>query len=91
MENPVKITKEEQDEINALQNEVSKKIFDMGRLGAEKIEIDQIVQSFVEKEQKLRKDWIDLQGKQKEFVDKLIKKYGEGELDIKEGTFSPSN
>ena len=90
MSDPIKISNDELAEIKMLQNKISKKLFELGNLGAEKIEIDRMVQSFVEKDKKLREEWIGLQKLEQEFVDKLIKKYGEGDLDLQEGTYSPS-
>jgi len=90
MSDPIKISNDELAEIKMLQNKISKKLFELGNLGAEKIEIDRMVQAFVEKDKKLREEWIGLQKLEQEFVDKLIKKYGEGDLDLQEGTYSPS-
>lgn len=90
MSEPIKITTDELAEIKMLQNKISQKIFEMGNLGVEKIEIDRMVQSFVERDKKLREDWDNLQKMEKEFVDKLVKKYGEGDLSIADGTFSPT-
>ena len=90
MHEPIKISDNDLAEIKMLQNKISQKIFEFGNLGVEKIEIDRLVQSFVEKDKKLREEWDGLQRMEREFVDKLIKKYGEGDLDIAEGTFSPT-
>jgi hypothetical protein len=90
MNNPIKITEEELAEIRMLQNKISRKIFEFGNLGIEKLEIDRQVSDFVEKDKKLREDWDGLRKMEKEFIDKLITKYGEGDLDMKEGTFSPA-
>jgi len=90
MSDPIKISEAEMAEINLLRNKISQKIFEFGNLGIEKIEIDRAVQSFVEKDKKLREEWDGLQRMEREFVDKLIKHYGEGDLDLKEGTFTPT-
>lgn len=90
MSDPIKISEDEWAEIKLLQNKLSQKIFEFGNLGIEKIELDRMVQSFVEKDKKLREEWDGLQRLEGQFVDKLVKKYGEGDLDIKAGTFTPS-
>jgi len=87
----IKISSEEQAEIKMLQNKLSKKIFEFGNLGIEKIELDRRVQDFIERDKKLREEWEGLQRLEQEFVNKLIKKYGEGDLNIEAGTFSPTN
>lgn len=90
MSDPIKISDDELAEIKMLQNKLTQKIFELGNLGAEKIELDRMVQDFVEKDKKLREEWLGLQKLEQQFVDKLMKKYGEGDLDIKAGTFAPS-
>jgi len=90
MSNPIKISDDELAEIKMLQNKISQKIFEFGNLGIEKIDIDRMVQSFVERDKKLREEWDGLQKMEHEFVNKLVKKYGEGDLSIKEGTFLPT-
>lgn len=90
MNDPIKISNDELAEIKMLQNKISQKIFELGNLGAEKIELDRMVQSFVDKDKKLREEWIGLQKLEQDFINKLIKRYGEGDLDLQEGTYSPS-
>mgnify|MGYP006971748363 CR=1 FL=1 len=86
-----KISEEELAEIKMLQGKIDKKIFEFGNLNVEKIEIDKRVQSWVEHDKKLREEWSGLQKMGDEFINKLIEKYGEGDLDIKEGVFIPVN
>ena len=90
MSDSIKISDDELAEIKMLQNKLSQKIFELGNLGVEKIELDKMVQSFVDKDKKLREEWAGLQKLEQDFVNKLIKKYGEGDLDLKAGLFSPS-
>lgn len=84
----LKITDEELAEIRMLQGKIQQKVFEFGNLNIEKIEIDRLVSGWVDKDKKLREDWNGLQNLEKQFVDKLLKKYGDGDLDIKEGTFT---
>lgn len=91
MNDPIKISSDELAEIKMLQNKISQKIFEFGNQGIEKIELDRRVQDFVERDKKLREEWDGLQKLEQDFVNKLIKKYGEGDLDIKAGTFIPTN
>lgn len=88
--NVIKITDTEAGDIEKLKNKISKTIFDFGQLQLEKMEIDRLYQSFVEKDKKLRENWVGLQQEEKSFVDKLIQKYGEGDLDMESGIFTPS-
>ena len=87
MSEQIKIAQEEMAEINMLREKISKNIFDFGSLAIEKIELDKMVSDYVERDKKLREDRANLEKMEKEFVDKLVKKYGEGEIDLKNGVF----
>jgi ribosomal 50S subunit-associated protein YjgA (DUF615 family) len=91
MSNPIKISNDELAEVKMLQNKISQKIFEFGNHGIEKVDLDRRVQDYVERDKKLREEWEGLRRLEQEFVNKLIKKYGEGDLDLKEGTFSPNS
>ena len=89
MPQPIKITEQEFSEIRLLQGKFQEQILKMGTLHAEKIELDRAVTAFVEKEKKLKEEWLSLQKLEEGLLDKVIEKYGEGSLNMLNGTFTP--
>ena len=61
-----------------------------GNLGIEKMELDRLVTEFVEKEKQLKDEWISLKKLDEGLRDKMVKTYGEGSLNMADGTFIPS-
>ncbi len=90
MSQPIKITDGELAEIRMLQSKFQESIMKLGTLGAEKIELDRLVTEFVEKEKTLKEEWLGLQKLEQGLLDKIIKTYGEGNLNMNDGTFTPS-
>lgn len=85
-----KITESELAEVKMLQGKFQELIIKLGNLGVEKIELDRMVGEFVEKEKKLKDEWTTLQKLEKDLLDKIIKIYGVGNLNMSDGTFTPT-
>ena len=89
MSQPIKITEAELSEIRMLQGKFQESIFKLGNLQIEKMELDRMVTEFVEKEKTLKDEWISLQKLEQGLLDKIVKTYGTGNLNMTDGTFSP--
>jgi hypothetical protein len=85
-----KISDAELAEVKLLQNKFQESTFKLGTLQIEKMELDRLVTSFVEKEKKLKEEWVSLQQLEQGLLDKIVKTYGEGNLNINDGTFTPT-
>jgi hypothetical protein len=90
MSEPIKIAPEELSEIKLLQSKFQESIYKLGNLQIEKMELDRLVTEFVEKEKKLKEEWTSLQKLEEGLLDKIVHKYGEGNLNAADGTFIPS-
>lgn len=90
MSQPIKITESELAEIRMLQSKFQESIFKLGNLQVEKMQLDAAVTDFVEKEKRLKEEWTSLQKLEQGLLDKIIKSYGEGNLNMNDGTFTPS-
>jgi len=90
MSQPIKITEGELAEIRMLQAKFQDSIIKLGTLGVEKMDLDRLVTEFVEKEKRLKEEWTSLQKLEQGLLDKIIKTYGEGNLNMADGTFMPS-
>lgn len=88
MSQQIKITEQELAEIRMLQSRFQESIFKLGNLQVEKMQLDAAVTEFVEKEKRLKEEWISLQKLEQGLLDKVVKKYGEGNLNMNDGTFT---
>jgi len=88
MNEVTKISDAELAEIKMLQGKFQEMIIKFGNLGIEKMELDRMVSEFVAKEKSLKEEWINLQKLEQDLMDKVVKKYGEGNLNIADGIFS---
>ena len=89
MSEPIKMSDSELAEVKLLQEKFQRKTFDMGLLYLEKMQLDEFIKNLANKEQSLQTDWESLKKLENELIDKLIKKYGEGALDLNRGVFVP--
>lgn len=91
MSETIKITEEEMAEIKLLQSKFQESIYKLGILQTEKMELDQRVTNFVEKEKQLKDEWVSIQKLEQGLMDKISQKYGEGSLNMTDSTFTPTN
>ena len=91
MSQPIKITESELSEIRMLQGKFQESIFKLGNLQVEKMQLDAAVTDFVEKEKQLKEEWVSLQKLEDGILDKIIKFYGTGNLNMTDGTFTPTS
>ena len=90
MSQPGKISEAELAEIKMLQEKFQESTYKFGILQIEKIELDDAVTKFLEKEKKIKEEWTSLKKLEEDLLNKIVKNYGEGSLNINDGVFVPS-
>lgn len=90
MSESIKIESEELQEFYKLKDGIQKNTFELGVLYLEKMELDGLIKSMSDKENELRNKVGEFRKKESELMERILKKYGEGNLDIKNGIFTPS-
>ena len=90
MAEEVKFTEDEMTQINELQREYVNIQNAFGQLSVNRIRLNQQIEELDGAEDNLQKDFVNAQTKEKEFIDQINKKYGDGNLDINTGIFTPS-
>jgi len=85
-----KITEVELAEIRMLQGKFQEMVGKFGTLGMERMELDRLVSEFVNKEKALKEEYVNIQKLEKDLLDKIVKNYGEGNLNLVDGTFTPT-
>lgn len=89
MPETLKFTDEEVSEIRFLQNKFQDKLIKFGQIQLEIIELEDRLTVLKNEQLRLKNDYLSLQKTEQELMDKLTNKYGEGSLNLKEGTFTP--
>jgi hypothetical protein len=87
--NKLKLPENEIAEIKMLQSKFQESIYKLGNLQIEKMELDRLVNEFIEKEKKLKEEWASIQTLERYLLDKIVQTYGEGNLNMSDGTFTP--
>lgn len=87
--NIIKITDEEMAEIRSIQTNVQKKIFEFGNLTIERIALKKAILEQEEKEKVAEEELGQLQKMERDLLGRLSKRYGDGQLNMENGTFTP--
>lgn len=87
MSEPVKMTEGELTEVRTLQDKYQQNIFQLGQNTLRKLEAEEALKSTEEGEQTLYSEFKTLRKTEDGLVQTLLKKYGEGSLDLKAGVF----
>ena len=87
--NEVKFTEDEMKEISKLQQTYLALQNTLGQVGVARIKLEQQLNDLDSNEDSLKGRFVENQSKEKDFVDSINKKYGDGNLDVSSGVFTP--
>lgn len=90
MSDVTKFTDEEMQEIAGLQAKYQQKIFELGQIQLEEINIEQIKTDLITKKTNILQEWKQFQKDEESLLNKLAGKYGNGSLNLRDGTFKPA-
>ena len=86
-----KLTEYELKDLNDLQQEYGEVQNSMGQLSMQKILLRQEKERWETSKEEEESRYVSIQQKERDLVDKLTKKYGEGRFNIEQGTFEPAD
>tara|TARA_Y100001963_G_scaffold121888_1_gene170827 strand:- start:143 stop:439 length:297 start_codon:yes stop_codon:yes gene_type:complete len=89
MSEPIKFTEDELTKVNELQGTYLRLQNTLGQISIGRIRLEQQLSEFDKAEDNVRKQFGDAQQNERDFIDKINKKYGDGNLDITTGLFTP--
>ena len=84
----VKFTEEEMKQINTLQQGYVNLQNALGQLSVNRIRLNQQFDDLDTAEENVRTQFVETQTKERDFVDGINKKYGDGNLDLSSGVFT---
>jgi len=90
MAESIKFTDEELKEINDLREASQAKVVEFGQLKLERLLTNQRLENLEKLEETAEKEYVELQEKESQIVNKLNEKYGVGTVDLASGVFVPS-
>mgnify|MGYP001177546859 FL=1 len=89
MAEDIKFTEEELKDIQDLSTTYQKRQAELGQIAVQKILMEQRVNALIEREEAIKSEWAELQTNEKNLVNTLSEKYGQGTLDPNTGKFEP--
>jgi hypothetical protein len=89
MTEPIKLTPQELDDLKTIQSTYQEKTYSFGQLYIEKLNLAERQKEIEKIESQLKQDLVDNQKKEQAWMDSISVKYGEGNLSLKDGTFTP--
>ncbi len=90
MSDPIKFTQEELDSLKKIQSRFQETVMSFGQLYMDKMTLDEKIKELSQVESKLRSDYTQIQKDEDEWLNSITTKYGEGALNLKDGTFIPN-
>tara|TARA_Y100001938_G_C7882357_1_gene325618 strand:+ start:172 stop:480 length:309 start_codon:yes stop_codon:yes gene_type:complete len=91
LENQSKFSEDEMKTIKELQSTYVALQNSLGQIGISRIRLQQQEEAYDKAEENIRKGFSEAQEKEKEFVKSINEKYGDGNLDINTGIFTPKS
>ena len=89
MSEQVKMTEGELTEVRTLQDKYQQNIFQLGQNTLRKLEAEEALKFTKDEEVRLSEEFKGLRKTENTLIETLLKKYGEGNLSVSEGTFTP--
>lgn len=89
MSNTIKLSEEESAQINQLQSDYATITAQLGQLKIEQILLNTQLDRLKELESDFTKSYLELQTKEEEFAKQITTKYGEGDINLETGEFTP--
>ena len=87
---PIKLEDVELQKFKEISTAYQEVIMKFGELHLERVEVQKLADGLQSKEDSLTKLYEDTQKAEKLHIDSILKKYGEGSLSLKDGTFTPT-
>ena len=85
----VKFTEEEMKQVTEIRQSYVRVQNAFGQININKIKFDQQMEDLHKAEEEVKSEFENIQEQERNFVDSINKKYGDGNLDVNTGVFTP--
>jgi hypothetical protein len=89
MAEPIKLQESEIQTLQAIQTRYQEKVFQFGQFYLERIALDDKIKNLADAENKSKEEFAALQQDEQKWMNDIASKYGDGNLSLKDGTFTP--
>lgn len=90
MDNTIKFSDQEMQQITNLQDGYQQNIYLLGQLQLDEINAQNTLDDIKKNREDIIKKWQGLQAEEQALINALAEKYGDGSLNLKDGTFKPN-
>ena len=90
MSEPIKFTSEELEKMKNIQNQYIDIQNAFGQVSLSRLRLQEQIQLLDEKDEENKQKFYDVQKNEKQFLDEITKKYGDGSLNPDTGVFTPN-
>jgi hypothetical protein len=89
MSEPIKLQESEMQSLQAIQSRYQEKVFQFGQFYLERIAFDEKIKNLADLENKAKEEFAVIQQDEQKWMNDIASKYGDGNLSLKDGTFTP--
>jgi hypothetical protein len=89
MAEPIKLQDSEMQSLQAIQSRYQEKVFQFGQFYLERIALDEKIKNLADAENKAKEEFTVIQQDEQKWMNDIASKYGDGNLSLKDGTFTP--
>lgn len=89
MAETIKLQESEMQALQAIQTRYQEKVFQFGQFYLERIALDEKIKNLADAENKAKDEFSVIQQDEQKWMNDIASKYGDGNLSLKDGTFTP--
>lgn len=89
MEQTIKLQDTEMQALQTIQARYQEKVFQFGQFYLERIALDEKIKNLADAENKAKEEFVGIQQDEQKWMSEISTKYGDGNLSLKDGTFTP--
>ena len=90
MSDQIKLKLEELESMKKIQSKYQDKVFQFGQFYLERLALDEKIKQLADLETKTREEYVSIQKEEQDWVNKIAETYGDGNLSMLDGTFTPT-
>jgi len=87
--NSIKLEESELLSLQTIQSRYQEKVFQFGQFYLERIALDEKIKNLADAENKAKEEFAVIQQDEQKWMNDIASKYGDGNLSLKDGTFTP--